>query len=180
MKIIIGAILVTIINTVSAFAETKHEVLYAQNELMVSEMVNPNEFYACSISSLSDTSLYITVYAQRPNAISIAIFNEYWNLVKRPISFHIVFDDGISGYVFDGEGHQNGVVSRYEFNNDVLEFLGHFALYSKVTILTSDNKKLDEFSLAGSSAAIKEFFECRERINNYDPFDTPNSDPFHE
>lgn len=117
-------------------------------------------------------SLNLVTY---PNdQMTFFVFDESWNIAKRPVRFLVDID--YSRWTIDGTGDGIGVSLTMNEPDKAAKFVQELMEGNAVTILSADEHRLATFSLSGSFAAISNLMQCWDRISDDDPF--TSSDPF--
>lgn len=121
----------------------------------------------------SGQSLAITGYDS--GSIALFVFDQSWNISDRPIRFLIDID--YSRWTMNGHGRGISISLVLNDADSAILFLRELMEGNAVALMNADERRLATFSLSGSSAAIRNFFACWDKITVSDPF-TNETDPF--
>lgn len=172
-------LLVVFLSSTSAWANTT--ALFQKGNWSVN-YVTGEELSWCEAQTTNSSGQTLDLTLFNTNTFTLYIFDDRWDIRKRPVSF--ILDIDYKRWNMDGSADGNMVSVSPDDPEKAGLFLTDLKKGSAVAIYNDDEYRLATFSLSGSSAALDVLFECWDRIgrpsspsNPEDPF-TSTEDPF--
>jgi hypothetical protein len=173
----IAAIFLALVLAVPAVADDYESRTLLQQGDWVVELIHDtgDGTLWCTASTFNRASQRLGISTFDNGALSVHVMDRSWSLRERDVRFHIQIDR--TRWSVNGTASGIGVSVFPDNSSDAARFIEDLAAGYSVVLLNDELRKLADFSLRGSRAALNELMSCWQSISARDPFET-GSDPF--